>query len=149
MSHPTRDVWVEISHTFRNFRNHSVTSHTGCVSRNTKDQKSAYEGLVSHPTRDVWVEINMKTSRKPRSNVTSHTGCVSRNFLLYVFLFNTYVTSHMGCVSRNRLVNQAFASHCVISHMECVSRNDLSNFNTSKVIELYSLKDVWVERIVW
>lgn len=56
--------------------------------------------------------------------------------------FPTYVTSHMGCVSRNRLVNQAFASPCVISHMECVSRNDLSNFNTSKVIELYSLKDV-------
>ena len=30
----------------------------------------------------------------------------------------------------------------VTSHMGCVSRNDLSNFNTSKVIELYSLKDI-------
>ncbi len=53
-----------------------------------------------------------------------------------------FVTSHTGCVSRNAMKAVNAFKGIVTSRTGCVSRNDLSNFNTSKVIELYSLKDV-------
>ena len=53
------------------------------------------------------------------------------------------VTSHTGCVSRNWKKLMGVEDESIVtSHTGCVSRNNLSNFNTSKVIELYSLKDV-------
>ena len=56
-SHPTRDVWVEILFLNLFTGNSSVTSHTGCVSRNYIRRSHCFTECMSHPTRDVWVEI--------------------------------------------------------------------------------------------
>ena len=74
-----------------------VTSHTGCVSRNRKEQGLSQEAFV-----------------------TSHTGCVSRNAMKAVNAFKGIVTSRMGCVSRNLkwIIESALpTSH--ISHGMC------------------------------
>ena len=78
LSHPTRDVWVEMRVIWWLTTVNSVTSHTGCVSRN-----------CSVALQNLW------------SWVTSHTGCVSRNWEGCSQRLMHMVTSHTGCVSRN------------------------------------------------
>ena len=100
MSHPTRDVWVEIRCFF-------LLLHR----------------WESHPTRDVWVEIYRSLYVEPPLTVTSHTGCVSRNRKHIVYKSLGYVTSHTGCVSRNTLGAAMTREQAVTSHTGCVSRN--------------------------
>ena len=125
-SHPTRDVWVEISNGITSFLLSIVTSHTGCVSRNCKH-------LLYRCIQRI---------------VTSHTGCVSRNFFTSYEFYRQVVTSHTGCVSRNYKMTiwlyQKITSHptrdvwveivrvqsvltsvSVTSHMGCVNRNEI------------------------
>ena len=101
MSHPTRDVWVEIKKQAWTVPLKSVTSHTGCVSRN----------LLAH-----WLS-------SCGCSVTSHTGCVSRNHTRRWNCDTYFVTSHTGCVSRNLDLIQLYTIVTVTSHTGCVSRN--------------------------
>ena len=125
-SHPTRDVWVEIVWDAEKCCWKKVTSHTGCVSRNSLFDGGDMEDYASHPTRDVWVEIfcnifpkTIALSHPTRDvwvemnndvchvyllSVTSHTGCVSRNVSAHNLRCRKPVTSHTGCVSRNKYV---------------------------------------------
>ena len=146
LSHPTRDVWVEMQYFLSASICESVTSHTGCVSRNLSFLGASVGTCLSHPTRDVWVEISNRLERFNPLRVTSHTGCVSRNTdWLHAVVFPA-VTSHTGCVSRNlqwckdagkrdqshptrdvwveivRLPKSSIVTD-VTSHTGCVSRN--------------------------
>ena len=144
-SHPTRDVWVEIFVKMFHFVLLSVTSHTGCVSRNGKPvphlgifKVTSHTGCVSrniygcshgscylgsHPTRDVWVEIcNFSISSLVfLSHPTRDVWVEMQRIPEYVTLGR--VTSHTGCVSRNRTSGAGVANYSVTSHTGCVSRN--------------------------
>ena len=123
-SHPTRDVWVEIGAVGLGAEETSVTSHTGCVSRNACSLVIAAPNVRSHPTRDVWVEISTGDTYFYRIPVTSHTGCVSRNYSSGGIRCRFFVTSHTGCVSRNCFTFFHCWSNLVTSHTGCVSRNE-------------------------
>ena len=144
-SHPTRDVWVEIQVGDVVFFKGTVTSHTGCVSRNisnvdgmTDDEVTSHTGCVSrniymayninirhqsHPTRDVWVEMSLQAYRKSYKSVTSHTGCVSRN--LTVLEYDKNGKSHpTRDVWVEIFITVLIPIHSVVtSHTGCVSRN--------------------------
>ena len=121
MSHPTRDVWVEIY----------VSEFNQCLNS-------------SHPTRDVWVEILRSYRAALEAQVTSHTGCVSRNSTATSIRFDSFVTSHTGCVSRN--LSHLFFSALRKSHPTrdvwveiwdfCIKEDNLLSHPT---------RDVWVE----
>ena len=101
-SHPTRDVWVEILQGMTAEQKNNVTSHTGCVSRNS---------IVPHMYNHLYV--------------TSHTGCVSRNTVSLSINRKVQVTSHTGCVSRNTVSLSINRKVQVTSHTGCVSRNEI------------------------
>ena len=101
MSHPTRDVWVEIGL--------SVDAVASMLSHPTRDvwvemiyYLQCQMWYESHPTRDVWVEMTKKHYTQEIITVTSHTGCVSRNAFETALDTSGIVTSHTGCVSRNK-----------------------------------------------
>ena len=128
-SHPTRDVWVEMFRKQLHIILAMVTSHTGCVSRNSSWNYAVEDIRSSHPTRDVWVEIYRLHTNIFAGIVTSHTGCVSRNTSPPTDDTAAEVTSHTGCVSRNFISRCIKCQTAVTSHTGCVSRNALVYFH--------------------
>ena len=103
LSHPSRDVWIEILNHCKWNRCNRVTSLTGCVDWNSSSRAfislcwrhiphgmcglkflpcgRLRNGIKSHPSRDVWIEIQTKSCNPIILWVTSLTGCVDWNIL--------------------------------------------------------------------
>ena len=144
-SHPTRDVWVEMVFFAKDFETSTVTSHTGCVSRNEMSNEYAFFGLLSHPTRDVWVEIIKMTSHI-RDFLSHPTRDVWVEILVPCFSSSgPTVTSHTGCVSRNLSYSSTNMVHFVTSHTGCVSRNEEEIKLLQEESKSHPTRDVWVE----